>query len=120
MLSTITLRYNIVVIINAIFTVFFDRNYELRRLKTNHKRSSSIFSTLKHRFLKKENNVISVFYILNKTAFLIKLIIFNITRLSLTCLGRDICFYINVFFYVHIFFSLSYFIYIHLYNLTLY
>ena len=29
---------------------------------------------------------------------------FNITRLSLTCLNKDICIYLNVFFYIHIFF----------------
>ena len=49
-------------------------------------------------FERNELNVTSVFYILNKAVFLIKLIIFNITRLSLACLDRDICFYINVFF----------------------
>ena len=119
MLSTIILRYDVVVILNVIFITFFDRNYELRRLKISHKRSSSIFSALKHRFLKERNNVINVFYILNRTAFLIKLIIFNITRLGLACLGRGICFYINVFFYVHISFSLSCLIHIHSYNLTL-
>ena len=114
MLSTIILKDNVVVIINVIFIVFFDHNYERRRFKTSYKRSSSVFITLKHRFLKRENNVISVFYIFNKTVFLIKLIIFNIIRLSLACFGEDICFYINVFFYVYIFFSLSYFINIHL------
>ena len=62
----------------------------------------------------------SVFYIFNKTVFSIKLIIFNITRLSLACLNEDICFYINVFFYVYIFFSLNCLIYIYLYNLILY
>ena len=50
--------------------------------------------------------VTSVFYILSKATFLIKLIIFNITRLSLACLGRDICFYINVFF-LYIYFFLT-------------
>ena len=119
MLSTITLRHNIVVIINVIFIAFFDRNYKLRRLKISYKRSSSIFSMLKYRFLKERDNITSVFYILNKAVFLIKLIIFNIIRLSLTCLDRDICFYINVFFYVYIFSSLSCLIHIHSYNLTL-
>ena len=98
MLSTITSRHDVVIIINAIFTTFFDHNYELRRLKVSYKRLFPIFSTLRHRFLKKENNVTSVFYILNKAVFLIKLIIFNIIRLSLACLDKGICFYINVFF----------------------
>ena len=120
MLSTIILRYDIVVIISVIFIALFNYNYELRKFKTNHKRSSSVFSALKHRFLKREDNVTSVFYIFNKTAFLIRLIIFNIIRLNLACLGRDICFYINVFFYVHIFFSLSYLNHLSSYNLTLY
>ena len=44
------------------------------------------------------NIIISVFYIFNKTIFLIKLIIFNIIRLNLACFNKDICFYINVFF----------------------
>ena len=98
MLSIIILRHNVVVIINIIFTAFFDCDYKLRRLKISYKRTSSIFITLKYRFLKKENNVTSVFYIFNKAIFLIKLIIYNITRLSLACLDKDICFYINVFF----------------------
>ena len=105
MLSTIISKYNVVVIINVIFIVFSDRNYELRRFKTSHKWSSSVFSTLKHRFLKGGNNVTSVFYIFNKAfyilnriTFSIKLLILNITRLNLTCLDRGICFYINVFF----------------------
>ena len=118
MLLTIISRNNVVIIINVIFIVFFDYNYERRKLEANHKRSSSVFIALKHRFLKKKNNVTSVFYILNKAA-LIKLIIFNIIRLNLTCFDEDIYFYINVFFYVHIFFSLNCLIYIHLYNLTL-
>ena len=112
--------YRNAVTINVIFTIFSDRNYELRRLKTNHKRSSPIFPTLKHRFLKRKDNVTSVSYIFNKTVFLIELIIFNIIRLSLTCLDKNIYFYINVFFYVHVSFSLSCLIHIHLYNLTLY
>ena len=104
MLLIITSRYNIVVIINVIFTAFFDCNYKLRRFKISYKRSFSIFSTLRYRFLKEKDNVTSVFYIVNKTAFLIMLIIFNIIRLNLTCLGRGICFYINVFF-IYIFSS---------------
>ena len=60
MLLTITLKYNIVVIINIIFITFFDCNYELRKLKANHKRPFSIFTALRHRFLKEENNVTSV------------------------------------------------------------
>ena len=98
MLSIIILRYDIVVIINVIFTVFFDCDYELRRFKINYRRTSLIFITLRHRFLRERNNVTSVFYILNKVVFVIKLIIYDITRLSLTCFGRGICFYINVFF----------------------
>ena len=50
-----------------------------RRYKANYKHISSIFITLKHRFLKKENNVISVFYIFNKTNFSLILHFFNIT-----------------------------------------
>ena len=109
MLSTIISKYNVVVIINVIFIVFFDRSYKLQRFKTSHKRSSPIFPALRHRFLKERNNVTSVLYIfnkiiflirliLNKAIFLIKLIIFNIIRLSLACLDRGIYFYINVFF----------------------
>ena len=98
MLSTVILRNDVVVIIDAIFIIFFDYNYERRRFKTSYKRSSPIFTALKYRFLRKENNVTSVFYILNKTIFLIKLIIFNIIRLNLTCLDEGICFYRNVFF----------------------
>ena len=33
MLSAITLKHNVVVIINVIFIAFFDCDYELRRLK---------------------------------------------------------------------------------------
>ena len=120
MLLTIISKYNVVVIINVILIAFFDYNYKLRRFKISYKRLSSIFITLRHRFLKKRDNVISVFYIFNKIIFLIKLIIFNIIRLNLACLDRGICFYINVFFYIHIFFSLSCLIHIHSYNLTLY
>ena len=119
MLLIIILRNNVIVITNVIFTVFFDHNYKRRRFKISYKRSFSVFIALKHRFLKERDNVISVFYIFNKAAFLIKLIIFNIIQLNLACLDEGICFYINVFFYVHIFFSLSYFIHIHSYNLTL-
>ena len=109
MLSTIISRNNVVVIINVIFIVFFDRKYELRRLKVSYKRSFSIFTALKYRFLKEKDNVISVFYILNKAIFLI---IFNIIRLSLTCLNRNICFYINVFFiYIFSFYLVVLFIY---------
>ena len=93
MLSTI-----ISSIINVIFITFFDRSYELRRLKASYKRLSSIFTALRYRFLKEKDNVTSVFYIFNKVIFLIRLIIFDIIRLSLTCFDRDIYFYINVFF----------------------
>ena len=78
------------------------------------------FHSVETSLLKEKNNVTSVFYILNKIIFLIKLIIFDITRLSLACFNEDICFYIKVFFYVHIFFSLSCFIHIYSYDLTLY
>ena len=54
-----------------------------RRYKISYKHVSSIFITLRHRFLKEENNVISVFYILNKTNFSLILHFFNIIRLSL-------------------------------------
>ena len=84
MLSTIISKYNVVVIINVIFIVFFNCDYELRRLKTNYKRSFSIFITLRHRFLKRESNVINVLYNINKINFLIKLILFDIIRLRLT------------------------------------
>ena len=116
MLSIITLRYNVIIIINVIFTVFSDCDYELRRLKTSHKRTSPIFIALRHRFLKERNNIISVFYILNKTIFLIKLIIYDITRLSLACLDKNIYFYINVFFFMYIFSShlIVLFIYTHM------
>ena len=42
--------------------------------------------------------VTSVSYILSRAAFLVKLIIYNTIRLGLACLGRGICFYIDVFF----------------------
>ena len=42
--------------------------------------------------------VTSVFYILSKAVSLVKLIIFNINRLSLACFDEGIYFYINVFF----------------------
>ena len=119
MLSAIILKHNIIVIINVIFTVFFDCDYKLQKLKISYKRISSILTTLKYRFLKEKNNITSVSYILNKIDISLISHFFNITRLSLTCLDRDICFYINVFFYVHIFFSLSYLIHIHSYDLTL-
>ena len=76
----------------------YDINYELRRRKANHKHTSSIFITLKYRFLKERDNVMSVFYILNKTNFSLTSHFFNIIRLSLACLDRDIYTYINVFF----------------------
>ena len=62
----------------------------------NHKYAFSIFITLKHRFLKEKDNVTSVFYILNKIDFSLTLHFFDITRLSLTCLNKDIRIYINV------------------------
>ena len=42
--------------------------------------------------------VTSVLYILSRVTFSIRLFILNIIRLSLTCLDKDIYFYINVFF----------------------
>ena len=48
-------------------------DYELRRLKIDYRRTSSILTTLKHRFLRERNNVINVSYIFNKTDFLIRL-----------------------------------------------
>ena len=119
MLSTIISKNNVVVIINVIFTFFSNHNHERRRLKTSYKRLFPIFTTLKHRFLKERNNVTSVFYILNKAISLIKLIIFNIIQLSLTCFDEGIYFYINVFFYVHISFLRSCLIHIYSYDLTL-
>ena len=115
MLLTIISKYDGVVIINVIFTVFFNCGYELRKLKISYKRFFSIFIALKHRFLKEENNVTSVFYILSKADFLIKLIIFNITQLNLACLDRGICFYINVFLmYIFPFYLVVLFIYTHM------
>ena len=73
MLSTIISRYNVIVIINVIFTAFFDYNYKLRRFKISYKRLSSIFITLKHRFLKEKDNVINVFLLRAYFIFLIKL-----------------------------------------------
>ena len=84
MLLMIVSRHNVVVIINVIFIIFFDCDYKLRRFKANYKQLSSIFIALRYRFLKKENNVINVVYILNRINFLIKLTFFNIIRLSLT------------------------------------
>ena len=55
-----------------------------RRYKINYKHISSIFITLKHRFLREKNDVISVFYIFNKINFSLTLYFFNIIRLSLT------------------------------------
>ena len=55
-----------------------------RRYKINYKHISSIFITLKHRFLKKRDKVTSVFYILNKVNFSLTSHFFNIIRLSLT------------------------------------
>ena len=98
MLLIIILRYNVVVIIDVIFTTFSGRNYELRKLKANYKRLSSVFLTLRHRFLRGEDNVINASYILSRVTFSIKLFILNIIRLNLACLGRGIYFYIDVFF----------------------
>ena len=84
MLSAIILRHDIVVIIDIIFTVFFDCDYGLRRLKASHKRTSSVFTTLKHRFLKRGDNVTSVSYIFNKADIPLISHFFNIIRLGLT------------------------------------
>ena len=83
MLSTVILKYNVVVIINVIFIAFSDCDYELKRFKINYKQTSSIFITLKHRFLKEKDNVISVFYIFNKADIFLTLYFFNIIRLNL-------------------------------------
>ena len=53
MLSTIISKHNVIVIINVIFIVFSDCDYELRRFKANYKRSFSIFTALRYRFSKK-------------------------------------------------------------------
>ena len=98
MVLTIISRNNVVIIINIIFIVFFDYNYERRKLEANHKRSSSVFIALKHRFLKEKNNVTSVSYFLNKTNISLISLFFITTRLDLTCFDKDIYFYINVFF----------------------
>ena len=54
-----------------------------RRYKINYKYIFSIFITLKHRFLREKDNVISVFYIFNKIDFFLTSHFFNIIRLSL-------------------------------------
>ena len=84
MLLAIILKFNVVVIINIIFTIFFDCDYILRKFKTSYKRTFSIFITLRHRFLKERNNVTSVFYFFNKTNISLTSYFFNITRLNLT------------------------------------
>ena len=84
MLSTIILKHNVIIIINVIFIIFFDCDYELRKFKTNYKRTSSIFIALKHRFLKERDNVTSVSYIFNKINISLTSHFFNITRLNLT------------------------------------
>ena len=98
MLLIIILKHNVIVIINVIFTVFFDCDYELRRLKINYKRTFSIFTALRYRLLKEKDNVTSVSYIFNKIDLSLISHFFNIIRLNLACFGRDIYFYINVFF----------------------
>ena len=55
-----------------------------RRYKINYKHIFSIFIALKHRFLKKRNSVINVFYIFNKIDFFLISHFFNIIKLSLT------------------------------------
>ena len=55
-----------------------------RKYKINYKHTSSIFITLKYRFLKKKNNIISVLYIFNKINFSLTSHFFNIIRLNLT------------------------------------
>ena len=84
MLLIIILKYNVIVIIIVIFTVFFDCDYELRRLKANYKRTFSVFTALKYRFLKEKDNVISVLYIFNKVNISLTFYFFNIIRLNLT------------------------------------
>ena len=94
-------------------------DYKLRRFETSYKRTSSIIITLKYRFLKEKDNVISVFDFLNKVDISLISHFFVIIRLNLVCLNRNIYFYINVFFYVHIFFSLSNLIRILLINVSI-
>ena len=84
MLSTNISRHNVVVIINIIFIVFFDCDYELRRFKTSRKLISSVFITLRYRFLKERDNVTNVFYIFNKIDISLTSHFFNIIRISLT------------------------------------
>ena len=98
MSSTFTLKHNVVIIIDVIFIIFSDCDYELRRFNVSYKRTSSVFTALKHRFLKEKNNVTSVSYILNKANIFLISHFFDITRLGLACLSKGICFYINVFF----------------------
>ena len=54
-----------------------------RRYKISYKHTFSIFIALKYRFLKKRDNVISVFYIFNKINFFLTSHFFNIIRLNL-------------------------------------
>ena len=54
MLLAIILNYNVIIIINVIFIAFFDCDYKLRKFKISYKRTSSIFTALKYRFLKKK------------------------------------------------------------------
>ena len=94
----------------TIFLIFnlktFFKKYARSSSVTSHSKSKKIsfFSALRfgeYRILKItyfQLRVTSVFYILNKATFSVKLFILNITRLNLTCLDRGIYFYINVFF----------------------
>ena len=54
-----------------------------RKYKINYKHIFSIFIALRYRFLRERNNVISVFYIFNKTDFSLTSYFFNIIRLNL-------------------------------------
>ena len=77
-----------------------------RRYKINYKHISSIFIALKYRFLKKKDNITSVFYIFNKIDFSLISYFFNIIQLSLTWFNKDIYFYINIFFlYIYFLFT---------------
>ena len=83
MLSAIILKYDVVVIMSVIFRAFFDCDYELQRFRVSHKRTSSVFITLKHRFLKEGDNVTSVFYIFNKANIFLTSHFFDTIRLGL-------------------------------------
>ena len=55
-----------------------------RRHKISYKHTSPIFITLRHRFLKEKDNVMSVSYIFNKINFSLTSHFFNTIQLNLT------------------------------------